>query len=169
MAKFNYDLDFKNLNFRDRPDLYRVGRGEQGVLLVEPYKSEILPHWRFKNPEVATVSSEKIYQMFLDYLDNDDFVGADMARKFIQMGYTRSRRYANHKSGKKYRTNPQKTESKTAEKQARQDVLPLDIDPIKAKSAEIFKAKWQQAKQNQKYQQLLKQHREQHEHGTKAN
>ena len=169
MVKFNYDLDFKNLNFRDRPDLYRVGRGEQGVLLVEPYKSEILPHWRFKDPEVATVSSKKIYQMFLDYLDNDDFVGADMARKFIQMGYTRSRRYANHKSGKKYRTNPQKAESKTAEKQARQDVLPLDIDPIKAKSAEIFKAKWQQAKQNQKYQKLLKQHREQYEHGTKAN
>ena len=169
MAKFNYDLDFKNLNFRDRPDLYRVGRGEQGVLLVEPYKSEILPHWRFKNPEVATVSSEQIYQMFLDYLDNDDFVGADMARKFIQMGYTRSRRYANHKSGKKYRTNPQKAESKTAEKQARQDVLPLDIDPVKAKSAEIFKAKWQQAKQNQKYQQLLKQHREQYEHGSEAN
>ena len=26
----------------------------------------------------------------------------DMARKFLQMGYTRSRRYANHSSGKKY-------------------------------------------------------------------
>ncbi len=25
-----------------------------------------------------------------------------MARKFLQMGYTRARRYANHKSGKKY-------------------------------------------------------------------
>lgn len=25
-----------------------------------------------------------------------------MARKFLQMGYTRSRRYANHKSGRKY-------------------------------------------------------------------
>ncbi|MCD3180158.1 DUF4385 family protein, partial [Salmonella enterica subsp. enterica serovar Enteritidis] len=23
--------------------MYQVGRGEQGVLLVEPYKSEILP------------------------------------------------------------------------------------------------------------------------------
>ena len=170
MAKFNYDLDFKQINFRDRPDLYRVGKGEQGVLLVEPYKSEILPHWRFKNPEIATESSEKIYQMFLDYLDDDDFVGADMARKFIQMGYTRSRRYANHKSGKKYRTNPQKAESKTAEKQARQEVLPLDVDPIKAQSAAIFQAKWQQAKANHKYQQLMKQHQEKYEsHGTKAN
>lgn len=170
MAKFNYDLDFKTIDFREHPELYRVGRGEQGVLLVEPYKSEILPHWRFKNPEVATESSEKIYQMFLEYLDNEDFVGADMARKFIQMGYTRSRRYANHKSGKKYRTNPQKAESKSAEKEARREVLPLDIDPVKAQSAEIFKAKWQQAKTNDKYQQLMQQHKEKYEHhGTKAN
>lgn len=169
MAKFNYDLDFKTINFRQHPELYRVGRGEQGVLLVEPYKSEILPHWRFKNPEVATKSSEKIYQMFIEYLDKDDFVGADMARKFIQMGYTRSRRYANHKSGKKYRTNPQKAESKSAEKEARKEVLPLDIDPVKARSAEIFKAKWHQAKTNEKYQQLMQQHKDKYEHGTKAN
>ena len=171
MKKFDYSLDFANLNFRDRPELYCVGRGEQGVLLVEPYKSEILPHWRFKNPEIATESSSKIYQMFLDYLEQDDFVGADMARKFLQMGYTRSRRYANHKSGKKYRHNPQKEKSKTAEQKARKDVLPLDIDPIKAKSAEIFKAKWDEAKNNDKYQQLLKHHRqiELASNGTKAN
>ena len=166
MAKFNYDLDFKTIDFRQHPELYRVGRGEQGVLLVEPYKSEILPHWRFKNPEVATKSSDKIYQMFIEYLDKDDFVGADMARKFIQMGYTRSRRYANHKSGKKYRTNPQKAESKSAEKEARKEILPLDIDPVKARSAEIFKAKWQQAKTNDKYQQLMQQHKDKYEHGT---
>ena len=163
MAKFNYDLDFSQTNFRDRPDLYRVGRGEQGVLLVEPYKSEILPHWRFKNPEIATESSEKIYQMFLEYLEQDDFVGADMARKFIQMGYTRSRRYANHKSGKKYRNNPQKAESKAAEKEARKEVLPLDVDPVKAQSAAIFKAKWEEAKTNEKYQRLKQQHKEKYE------
>ena len=163
MAKFNYDLYFATINFRDRPDLYRVGRGEQGVLLVQPYKSEILPHWRFKNPEIATESSEKIYQMFLQYLEQDDFVGADMARKFIQMGYTRSRRYANHKSGKKYRNNPQKAESKAAEKEARQEILPLDIDPVKAQSAAIFKVKWEQAKTNDKYQRLLQEHKEKYE------
>ncbi len=27
-------------------------------------------------------------------LADEDFVGADMARRFLQMGYTRSRRYA---------------------------------------------------------------------------
>lgn len=119
-----------------------------------------MPHWRFKTPDIATKSSDKIYQMFLAYLDEDDFVGADMARKLLQMGYTRARRYANHNSGKKYRNNPQKAKTKAAEKEARQEVLPLDIDPIKAKSAEIFKAKWQQAKANNKYQQLLQQHKQ---------
>jgi len=166
MNKFDYSLDYKNLNLRDRPELYRVGRGEQGVLLVEPYKSEILPYWRFKNPEIATESSEQIYRLFLQYLAEDDFVGADMARKFLQMGYTRSRRYANHKSGKKYKTNPQKQATKAEEKQARKEVLPLDIDPVKAKSAEIFKAKWQEAKAHPKYQQLLTQHKQSHAQTT---
>ena len=171
MSKFDYSLDFSEINFRDRPELYRIGRGEQGVLMVEPYKSEILPHWRFKTPEIATESSDKIYQLFLEYLDRDDFVGADMARKFLQMGYTRSRRYANHKSGRKYRKNPQNAESKEEEKEARKDVLPLDEDPVKAASAAIFKAKWQQAKTNDKYLQLKQQHKQKHEQdsGTKAN
>ena len=102
---FDYSLDFDKINFREQPELYRVGRGEQGVLMVEPYKGEILPHWRFKTPEIAKESSEKIYKLYLKYKEDGDFVGMDMARKFLQMGYTRSRRYANHKSGKKYDEN----------------------------------------------------------------
>ncbi|WPP48569.1 DUF4385 domain-containing protein [Catalinimonas niigatensis] len=159
---FDYSLDFENIDFRKHPEQYRVGKGEQGVLLVEPYKSEILPHWRFKTPEIATTSSEKIYQLFLDYLKDGDFVGADMARKFLQMGYTRSRRYANHKSGRKYKSNPQKAVDQEAEKQARQEILPREEDPIKAKSAAIFKAKWEEAKAHPQYQQMLEKHKEQY-------
>ena len=101
-SAFPYGIDFHKTDFRAHPERYRVGKGEQGVLLVEPYKSEILPHWRFATPEIAKESSETIFTMFEDYLKAGDFVGADMARKFLQMGYTRSRRYANHKGGKKY-------------------------------------------------------------------
>jgi hypothetical protein len=160
---FDYSLDFKNLDFRSSPELYRIGKGEQGVLLVEPYKSEILPYWRFKTPEIARKSSEKIYELFLNYLDQDDFVGADMARKFLQMGYTRSRRYANHKSGRKYKANPQKAGSQEAEKQARKEVLPLEVDFVKAESAAIFKATWTLAKKHEKYLQLMKKHRQMYE------
>ena len=99
---FDYTLDFNSVDFKQHPELYRIGKGEQGVLLVQPYKSEILPHWRFKTPQVAYSSANQIYEMFLDYKAKEDFVGMDMARKFLQMGYTRSRRYANHKSGRKY-------------------------------------------------------------------
>ena len=105
MREFDYSLDFKRLSFRAQPELYRIGRGEQGVLLVEPYKSEILPHWRFRTPQVAQLSATKIYRMFVAYEAEKDFVGMDMARKFLQMGYTRARRYANHSSGKKYSQN----------------------------------------------------------------
>lgn len=153
---FDYSLDFEKINFRQSPELYRIGRGEQGVLLVEPYKSEILPHWRFKTPEIAKKSSEIIYQMFLNYLSQDDFVGADMARKFLQMGYTRARRYANHKSGRKYKKDSQTNQNN--------ELLPNDFDPIKAESAAIFKEKWLQAKTNQKYLELKDKHKQMYEH-----
>ncbi|MGV3586862.1 MAG: DUF4385 domain-containing protein [Adhaeribacter sp.] len=156
---FDYTLDFKNINFRASPELYRIGKGEQGVLLVEPYKSEILPHWRFKTPEIARQSADEVYKLFLDYLAQRDFIGADMARKFLQMGYTRARRYANHKSGRKYAQNPQLEESREAEKEARAKyLLPNTEDPVKAASAAIFKEKWDQAKNNELYKQLAQEH-----------
>ncbi|RDY72521.1 DUF4385 domain-containing protein [Halobacillus sp. SY10] len=145
---FDYDLDFDNTDFRKNPEKYRVGRGEQGVLLVEPYKSEILPHWRFKTPEIARESSEKIYQMFLDYKDADDFVGMDMARKFLQMGYTRSRRYANYKGGKKYDDNG--------------EVNDRDINQEKAESAKIFEKKWILAREDEEYLKKKKAHQKEY-------
>ena len=133
--------------------MYRIGKGEQGVLLVEPYKSEILPHWRFKTPELARESSEKIYNLFEAYLQQNDFVGADMARKFLQMGYTRSRRYANHKSGRKYK-GPVPDDKKGQSGAHGREQLPAEPDPVKAASAAIFKEKWDQAKQHPVYMQL---------------
>ena len=88
MEEFNYKLDFQTIDFRQHPEQYCIGRGEQGVLLVEPYKSEILPYWRFKTPAIAQRSADKIYRLFLAYKKANDFVGMDMARKFLQMGYS---------------------------------------------------------------------------------
>ncbi|POS74436.1 hypothetical protein DHEL01_v207176 [Diaporthe helianthi] len=81
---------------------YEIGRGETGVLSFEPYKAFILPYWAFRTVPVARNSSEIIWAIFESYVQRRDFVGADMARKFIQMGMTRARRYANHKGGRKY-------------------------------------------------------------------
>ena len=157
-----YDQDIRDVDFRAHPELYRIGKGEQGVLTVEPYKSEILPFWRFATPDVASESAEKIYALFLNYLTQGDFVGADMARKFLQMGMTRARRYANHRSGHKY-DGPVPLDKRGQSGAWGRVILPNDPDPVKAESAAIFREKWEQAKTNPEYLRLRVIHREQHE------
>jgi hypothetical protein len=133
-----------DIDYRKHPELYYVGKGEQGVLLCEPYKGEILPYWRFKTPDIAKESSEKIYQLFLDYLKKDDFIGADMARKFLQMGFTRSRRYANYKGGLKY------------DKTTHEQLTKGTGDTVKIESASIFFKKYKEAEANEQYARLKK-------------
>ena len=78
--------------------------------------------------------------MFYEYRDRDDFVGMDMARKFLQMGYTRARLYANHRSGSKYdekgEVNPQEPDA---------------LDNEKARAARIFYAKYLEAREDEHY------------------
>jgi len=131
MKEFDYELDYKRLDFSDQENrkLYRIGRGEQGVLLVRPYTHDICRFWRFKTPDEAVKSSNKIFAMYLDYRDEEDFIGMDMCRKFLEMGFTRARRYANHNSGRKY-------------KKGTKEVLPQEPDHETSKyaeSARIFK------------------------------
>lgn len=142
---FDYTLDFGTIDFRAHPELYRIGKGEQGVLLVEPYKSELLPHWRFRTPEIARESAAALWERFEHYRDEGDFVGMDMARKFLQMGFTRARRYANHRSGRKW--NPDRSE-----------VLPVDVDPVKAESAAIFHAVYVRAREDPDYKRMKADH-----------
>ena len=51
MKEFDYGLDYKTIDFtiEENRKLYRIGRGEQGVLLVRPYTNDICSHWRFVN------------------------------------------------------------------------------------------------------------------------
>lgn len=151
MKKFDYTLDYKNLDLRKSPWLYAIGKGEQGVLTVEPYKSEILPHWKFKNSEIAMKSSDAIYLMFLEYLEKKDFVGADMARKFLQMGFTRARRYANYKGGRKYKGLVPEHLKGVSGAHGRELIERGKEDPIKAEAARIFKEKCDAAKNHPDY------------------
>ena len=100
MIEFDYNLDYKNLHFKPNDRRYRIGRREQGVLLVRPYTNDICKYWRFKTPSIAERSAKQIYIEYKKYRKNKDFVGMDMCRKFLEMGFTRARRYANHRDGK---------------------------------------------------------------------
>ena len=145
-APFDYTLDFGAIDFRRRPELYRIGRGEQGVLVTEPYKGEILPHWKFKTVAAAKESATAIYKLFLAYLEAEDFPGADMARKFLQMGWTRARRYANHKGGRKY-------DGETGAE------LPRTEDAEKAEAAAVFYERYVAAREHPEYVRQKERHR----------
>jgi len=150
MKEFDYDLDYKSLDFTnpETRKLYRIGRGEQGVLLVRPYTEDICRYWRFRDVPTATQSSNTIYEMFCHYRRQKDFIGMDMARKFLEMGFTRARRYANHKTGRKYSV------SKT--------ILPQEDDALtseKALAAQVFKKIRDLAAYDTEYQMMRKQWR----------
>jgi hypothetical protein len=137
-----------DIDYRENPHLYKIGRGQQGVLVCEPYKSELYPLWRFKTPDKAQLSCNQIYLKFLEYIDENDFVGADMAKKYLHMGFTRSRRYWNHSSGKKW-TNDGEWK-----------VLPYDRTEKRFyDSSLIFQKYWKMARENKDYLQMKKQHR----------
>lgn len=120
---------------------YRIARGEQGVLTFEPYKSLLLPLWRFRTPAIARASSAALWDRFLDFDAHDDFVGMDMARKFIQMGMTRAKRYANHKGGRKYGEDGKELE-KSLGHEGREE---------KEESSRVFREVWERCRGHEGY------------------
>ena len=149
MKEFDYNLDYKNILFEPNDSRYRIGRGEQGVLLVRPYTDIICALWRFKTISEAQVSSSKIYKLYTEYREKKDFVGMDMCRKFLEMGFTRARRYANHADGRKY--------------DAEGNVKPQEPDALtseKAISARIFKQMRDEVAYDPVYQSMRKEWRE---------
>jgi Domain of unknown function (DUF4385) len=126
---------------------YTIGRGEKGVLTFEPYKSLILPYWSFRTISIAENSAQILWNIFESYCERGDFVGADMTRKFIQMGMTRSRRYANHKGGRKYGKNGEALERWTGD-----DVSGQRQE--KEEASRIFKEYWQRCTRDVSYRKL---------------
>ena len=104
---------------------------------------------RFRAPALAETSAAYIYARLLAYKGAVDFLGMDIARKFLQMGYTRARRYANHGSGRKY-------------DQATGTLLPEEADwqtNEKAASARIFYAYYAKVNADPDYRRV-KQHQQ---------
>ena len=140
-----YDVDF-----REHPEEYDVGRGEEGVFKIEPYKSELLPLWGYADRKAATEAAESIHERFREYRENGDFVGMDMARKYLQMGYTRAMRYAKYPGGKKY-------DDDGTERDPEQWA-----DPDKREAALVFEEHLEVVREDETYQQMKERHRERH-------
>ncbi|AGB36116.1 DUF4385 domain-containing protein [Natronococcus occultus] len=138
-----YDVDF-----RDHPDAYEIGRGEEGVFKVEPYKSELLPLWSYADEESAEDAAEAIYERYEEYREDDDFPGMDMARKYLQMGYTRAMRYAKYPGGTKY-------DDDGTEREPEQWA-----DEEKRRAALVFESYWERVREDETYREAKERHRE---------
>ncbi|KAI0128004.1 hypothetical protein BJ170DRAFT_581095 [Xylariales sp. AK1849] len=134
---------------------YRIGRGEQGVLTFEPYKSALLPLWRFRTVPIARKSAADLWQRFEEFDEQGDFVGMDMARKFVQMGMTRAKRYANHAGGRKYKKG---TREELPKSEGHKD------HGEKAESSQVFKEVWERCRAHEGFkrrkEEFLKEQRE---------
>lgn len=136
---------FDGIDLRAHPEAYHIGRGEYGVFHAEPYKGELLPLWAFRTPNVARASADALHARYLAYRAEEDFVGMDVARKFLQMGFTRARRYANHAGGRKYAAGG-------AERARGPE------DPAKAEAAAIFGERWREVAADPEYLRLKGEH-----------
>ena len=153
MIEFDYNLNYKKLQFEPNDKRYRIGRGDQGVLLVRPYTDDICIHWKFKTPNIAEKSSRQIYHMYLNYKKEKDFVGMDMCRKFLEMGFTRARRYANHRDGKKYDkygiVKPQEKDSLTCDKALSATIFKKIRDKVTSdETYQIMRKEWREQEKN---------------------
>lgn len=153
-------LPTPSLSDRNLRMSYRIARGEQGVLTFEPYKSLLLPYWRFRTAPIAEESSAQLWAAFRHYIDAGDFVGADMGRKFIQMGMTRAKRYANHKGGRKYeRVKGVKGEEGRVRGKDGKGVVKAKGEEWegrdeKLKASEVFRGVWKRCTADEEYAEL---------------
>jgi len=136
-----------DVNYREHPGKYEIGRGEEGVFKVQPYKSELLPLWGYADRETADGAAEAIHGKFREYREAGDFVGMDMARKYLQMGYTRAMRYARYPGGQKY-----------VDGEERDPVHWADHD--KREAALVFEVRLERVRSDPEYQQRKAQHRD---------
>ncbi|XVH32689.1 DUF4385 domain-containing protein [Haloferacaceae archaeon DSL9] len=142
------DPDYET-DFREHPEAYRIGRGEEGVFTVQPYKDELLPHWGFADEATATDAAAAIFERYESYKADEEFVGMDMARKYLQMGFTRAMRYAKYPGGKKYDDGVERDPQRWA-------------DAEKRAAAVVFKSYWDRVRDDDAYQRLKDAHREKH-------
>ncbi|MFB6262843.1 MAG: DUF4385 family protein [Bradymonadaceae bacterium] len=128
-----------DIDYREHPEAYEYTPDERGVFNVAPYKSELLPHWSFATPGDARKAIEGLKEAFERYRDEGDFVGMDMVRKYLRMGFTRAMRYAKYPGGRKYDEDGDEREPKQW------------ADRDKRRAAERFKDAWDQIREDEAY------------------
>ena len=93
------------INVKENPELYIVDNGLKGMYTFEPYKSLLLPLFKYKSQKAAKRSTEKLLYQFNKNL-GEDFIACNMCVKYLRAGVIFSRRYNRYgKSGRVYDEN----------------------------------------------------------------
>ncbi|PQE16324.1 lung carbonyl reductase protein [Rutstroemia sp. NJR-2017a WRK4] len=116
-----------------------------------------------------------LYAHFENFYLLQDFVGMDMARKFIQMAMTRAKRYANYRGGRKYvkvegvegedgegRSGIKGEDDGNVKQDVKQKDKRLQIEKSeghegkeeKEEASRIFREKWEMCKRHEGYREL---------------
>ncbi|KAK3678070.1 hypothetical protein LTR78_002165 [Recurvomyces mirabilis] len=117
---------------------------------------ELCMSYRIARVPIAENSSKNLWSAFEYFLKTEDFVGADMARKFIQMGMTRAKRYANHKGGKKYDRSEREVTRDSGERVELAKSEGHQGREEKLAASEVFKAVWRRCTSDERYLELKK-------------
>jgi hypothetical protein len=145
-----YDLDF-----REHPERYRSTDGEEGAFKIEPYKSELLPLWTIADLEGAEEAAAALHEQYREYREREDFVGMDLARKYLQMGWTRALRYAKYPGGRKY--DDDGTEREPQEW----------YDEEKYRVSQVYRERLDAVREDTEYERLRERHRERYGGGER--
>jgi hypothetical protein len=81
--KYRKKLKFPNnkINYKINPEYYLYISNEKSTIEIEPYKTLI---YKFED------DCNKLFELFLDFINNNDLIGADMIRKYIQLGINKN-------------------------------------------------------------------------------
>ena len=118
-----------DVEYRENPHLYRIGRGQQGVLTCEPYKSEIVV-LAVPYSTTSAALDPKILDLFYEYLQKTISWGPTWPKSFFT--------WDTHDPDGMLIIDRERMDERTGN----WEVLPQEPDAMtceKAESAEIFK------------------------------
>lgn len=75
----------KNINYRDNPEYYIYTLNVKNIPPIEPYINEI--ELKLKKLYSNLYNSSTLYNLFINYIKNEDFIGADIIRRYVQINH----------------------------------------------------------------------------------
>jgi len=86
--RYRKKLKFPNnkINYNHNPEYYIYTTHDDEAYLIKPYSEIIIPMFNTNSYKESKHSCLEIFYLFNNYITNNDLIGADLCRKFIQLG-----------------------------------------------------------------------------------